>query len=185
MTKKVEICSTALMLLGHKPISSLDEPGAGALLSKNLYDTTYLNFLASNNWNFAQKYISLNRLSAEPSHPNYKYQYQMPSDYVRINTVIPHSDYKIFEDKILSNQTDLGIDYFYTVREELLPPYAVRAMEYLMASTLAIPLTVDTKKAELYTNLYQRQLIQSMNIDSQAEPSEGWADSPITDVRFN
>ncbi len=184
MTKKVEICSTALMLLGHKPISSLDEPGAGSLLAKNLYDTTYLSFLSSNNWNFAQKFINLNRLSQEPEHPDYKYQFQLPHDYVRINTTRPVSDYKIFEDKLYANSQELGLDYFYSVREEMLPPYAVRCMEYLMSSVLAIPLTVDTNKAELYTNLFQRQLIASMSIDAQGTPSESWADSPITDVRF-
>lgn len=185
MTKKVEICSTALMLLGHKPISSLEEPGSGALLAKNLYDTTYLSFLSANNWNFAQKYIGLNRLAEEPLHPNYKYQFQLPQDYVRINTVRPISDYKIFEDKVYSNGQDLGLDYYYSVQEEMIPPYAVRCMEYLMASVLAIPLTVDNAKAELYTNLFQRQLIASMSIDAQGAPVDGWADTPIADVRFN
>lgn len=184
MTKKVEICSNALLLLGHTPISSLDEPGAGALLSKNLYESTYLNFLSLNSWNFAKKHTGLNRLSETPDHPNYQYQYQIPADYVRIQTVIPISDYFIFEDRIYSNHQDLTLDYYYNVREELLPPYAVRAMEYSMASILAMPLTVDPSKAELYAQLFQRQLLSAMSIDGQGVPSQGWSDTPITDVRF-
>ena len=185
MTKKVEICSNALILLGHTPISSLDEPGAGALLAKNLYDTTYEAFLSSNNWNFAKKYAGLNRLSDEPLHPNYKYQYQIPVDFVRINTTIPISDYEIFEDKIYSNSEELGIKYFYKVREEMFPPFAIRCMEYYMASILAIPLTVDTAKANVYGQMFQQQLINSMSIDAQSAPQEGWASTPIADVRYS
>lgn len=184
MTKKIEICSNALILLGHKPISSFEEPGSGALLAKNLYNTTYLNFLSSNNWAFAKKYIGLNRLADTPLHPDYQYQFQLPSDYVRIETTVPVSDYKIFEDKLYSNSADLGLNYFYNIREELLPPYAVAAMEYAMASKLAIPLTVDAKKSELYAQLYARQLSAAMSTDAQGIPSVGWASTPILDVRF-
>ena len=183
MTTKLQICSNALILLGHSPISSLDEPGAGALLAKNLYDSTYAAFLSSNNWSFNKKYLNLNRLSEEPAHPDFKYQFQLPSDYVRVSTTIPISDYEIFEERIYSNSLDLGIKYFYTVREEYLPSYAVRCMEYYMASILAVPLTVDAKKMEIYITLYKQQLMQAMSIDSQGAPQDGFASTPIADVR--
>jgi len=103
---------------------------------------------------------------------------------IRINTTNPVADYDIFEDKIYTNQPDLGIDYFYFVREELLPPPAVRALEYYMASVLAIPLTLDASKSDLYTQLYDRQLQVAMATDAQGRPSVGFASTPITDVRF-
>ena len=184
MEKKIEICSNALLFLGHRPISSFDEPGAGALLSKNLWEPTYRNFLAINPWSFAKKYQGLNRLPQEYPTPDYKYQFQIPSDYIRIDTTVPVSDYQLFEDKIFTNAPDLGLEYYYMVREELLPPYAVRALEYEMASVLAIPLTVDSKKSELYAKLSAKQLQVAMSTDAQSQPPKGFASTPTTDVRY-
>lgn len=184
MEKKIEICSNALLFLGHKPINSFDEPGAGPLLSKNLWEITYRNFLSINPWSFAKKFADLNRLPEEYPTPEYKYQYQMPSDYIRIGTTNPVSDYQIFEDKILSNHNKLGLYYYYEVREELLPPYAVRALEYEMASVLATPLTVDSDKAQLYKSLAIQQLQTAMATDAQSQPAVGFASTPTTDVRF-
>jgi hypothetical protein len=184
MTKKVEICSNALILLGHKPISSLDEPGAGALLCKNLYESTYLDFLSSNNWNFAKKFVNMNRLSETPLNPNWQYQFQLPTDYVRLDGTVPVANYQIFEDKLYTNNQDIGLNYFYNIKEELLPAYAVRAMEYYMAFVLAVPLTVDANKASLYEAMYTKQSLRSMQIDAQGAPSEGFAINPIADVRF-
>lgn len=184
MEKKIEICSVALQLLGHSPISSFEEPGAGALLSKNLYESTYRDFLSSTDWNFSKKYMHLNRISGETNHPNFKYMFQLPVDFLRLSKTVPVADYSIMEDKILTNEPDIFIEYSYRVKEEYLPAYAIKAMHYLMAATLSVPLTVDVKKAEYYTQQYQMQKITAMSIDAQNDPSEGWASTPILDVRF-
>ena len=186
MEKKIEICSNALLLLGHRPISSFDEPGSGPLLSKNLWESTYRNFLSINTWSFSKKYSQLNRLPEYENYPtpNWKYQFQIPSDFIRIHTTVPNCNYEIFEDKIFSNNTDLGLEYFYMVREELLPPYAIRALEYNMASVLAIPLTVDSAKAELYASLFVQQLQVAMSTDAQSQPAKSFIDLPTVDVRY-
>jgi len=185
MEKKIEICSNALLLLGHKPISSFDEPGAGALLAKQLWGSTYRNFLSINPWSFAKKYIILNRLVDKPSNPNWQYQFQLPYDLIRVNTTVPATDYDIFEDKLYSNNTELGLDYFYEIKEELLPPPAIKALEYNMAAVLATPLTLDATKLELYHKLYLQQLQTAMSTDAQGRPLPGFTSTPITDTRYN
>ena len=186
MQKKIEICSNALLFLGHRPISSFEEPGSGALLAKNLWEPTYRNFLSINPWSFAKKYSGLNRLPESENYPtpNWKYQFQLPSDYIRVHTTVPVSNYELFEDKLYSNNADLGIEYFYMVREELLPPYAIRALEYNMASVLAIPLTVDAGKAELYAQLYDKQLQIAMSTDAQSQPAKSFVDLPTVNTRY-
>lgn len=184
MEKKIEICSNALLLLGHRPISSFNEPGSGPLLSENLWEPSYRNFLSINPWSFAKKYQELGRLPDEYPTPDYKYQYQIPSDFIRIDTTVPVSDYQIFEDKLFSNSPALGLEYYYMVREELLPPYAVRALEYYMASVLALPLTMDNKKAEMYIKLYNTQLQVAMSTDAQSQPPKGFTSLPTVDVRY-
>ena len=184
MEKKIEICSNALLLLGHKPISSFDEPGAGALLAKNLWETTYRNFLSINTWKFAKKYANLNRVVTPPLNPQFQYQFQIPSDYIRIQGTNPNIDYEIYEDKILANTTTLDLEYYAVIREELLPPYAVKVLELSMASVLAVPLTVDATRAEYYAKLSQQQLITAMSIDSSSQPAKGFMDTPLTTVRY-
>lgn len=184
MLKKIEICSNALLFLGHRPISSFEEPGSGPLLARNLWESTYRNFLSVNPWSFAKKYIGLNRLTQENPTPNWKYQFQLPSDYIRVHTTVPTSNYELFEDKLFSNSQDIGLEYFYMVREELLPPYAIRALEYNMASVMAIPLTVDSGKAELYAQLYNKQLQVAMVTDAQSQPSKSFVDLPVTQTRY-
>ena len=184
MEKKVEICSNALLLLGHTPISSFDEPGSGALLAKNLYESTYRDFLSSTNWNFSKKYGDLNRLTTSPEHPMYKYQFQIPVDFLRLDSSLPATAYEIIGDKIYTNQPEMHIEYVFRCKEEFLPPYAVKCMQLLMASTLSIPLTADTAKAQYYNQQYEIQKIRSMSIDSQNAPGDGWAELPVFDVRF-
>lgn len=184
MEKKIEICSNALLFLGHKPISSFDEPGAGALLAKNLWEPTYRNFLSINPWTFSKKYVDLNLIVGAPTNPNWQFQFQLPSDYIRVRGTIPNTDYEIYEDRIFTNDNKLGLEYFYMVREELLPPYAVRALEYNMAAVMSVPLTVDAKRAEYYNAQYLQQLAVAMSIDSSSQPARGFQDSPFTDVRY-
>lgn len=184
MQKKIEICSNALLFLGHNPISSFDEPGAGPLLCKNLYESTYKDFLSSTNWNFAKRFTKLNRLAERPEHPEYQYTYQLPNDFLRLDSTIPVQHFEIMEDKVYANSPTLEIEYAYMVREELLPAYAIKAMEILMASTLAVPLTRDSQMSQMYFNLYQRYLLKAGAIDSQNDPSTGFHSTPVLDVRF-
>jgi len=184
MLKKISICSNALLLLGHKPINSFDEPGAGPLLSKNLWEPTVDNMLSINTWTFARHYNDLNRLPEENPTPMYKYIYQLPSDYIRIDTTEPVSDYEIFGDKLYSNSNKLGLYYYRRVPEELFPPYFVRLMEYEMASVLATPLTVDATKAQLYKSFATTQLQTAMSTDAQGQPPKSFADTPTTSTRF-
>lgn len=180
----ITICSNALLLLAHPAINSFEEVGAGATLSKNLYPNTYRLFLSSSNWNFATKTAQLSMLVDKPTNKEYQYQYQIPSDVMRINSTNPITDYSIEGDKILSNSRDLFLEYQSVIDEILLPPTAVDALQNLMASKLAYPLTNDGKKTELYTGLYNNSLQLAKYVDSQNDPNEGFIDNTLINVRF-
>ena len=78
-TSAIQISSNALILLGHPPISSFEEPGAGAQGASNLYEQSYLNMLTVHRWRFATKKAQLSRLTEAPMN-GYSYQFQLPSD---------------------------------------------------------------------------------------------------------
>ena len=58
-TSAIQISSNALILLGHPPIASFEEPGAGAQAASNLYEQSYLNLLTIHRWRFATKKAQL------------------------------------------------------------------------------------------------------------------------------
>jgi len=182
-TSEVSICSNALLLLAHPTINSFDDAGAGATISKNLFPNVYKTFLSSSNWNFATKYVQLSKLVEEPKNKDFKFQYALPNDVMRINTTYPINDYEINGTRILSNEPELHIEYQALVPVTDLPPTAVDALQKLMASTMAYPLTNDGKKTELYASLYVEALKLAKYVDSQNDVNQGFVDNTLVNVR--
>jgi len=184
VSQRVNICSNALLLLAHPPISSLDEIGAGPQLCRLLWDTTYKAFLATSNWNFATKTQQLSMMVDKPTNKDYQYQYKLPSDMIRVNSTNPEDNYIIEGSKLLSNSKNLFLEYQAYIDEIELSPPATEALEYLLATKLAYPLTNDGKKTELYANLYTKALQTAKYVDSQNDPNSGFYDNTLVDVRY-
>ena len=177
----IKIASNALLLLGHEPISSFEEPTAGAQVASNLYESTYDSMLTTYRWRFASKKVKAARLAGTPLN-DFSYKYQIPSDCLYlIKTSAP--DYEIFEDKIFCNDTTLDIEYTYKVSSDGLPAYYVKALEFFLASQFAIPITGDINKANLFDQAYAKQSRMARHADATQRPSDAIAYSPYTDVR--
>jgi len=184
MASDIDIASNALLLIGDEPISSFTEPGAGATAMANLYAETYKELLSEHPWTFAFKEQVLSQLSQSPDElTNFSYAYQLPTDYIRVWNLMPHSNYTIVGDKIYSNETRYLLRYIYKVAESQLPAHFVKAMEYKLASEAAVSVTEDIQKAGYYEAKYDKQLARAKNIDSQGRPSVAIVSSPFVDVR--
>lgn len=176
-TAAISICSNALILIGHNPISSFDEEGIGAQVSKNFYETTYRAKLNEYNWNFAKKQVVLTKLATAPLNDRQKYSYQLPTDHIRTITVYPHSDYTIVKDKIYSDIDNLELDYIYRVDESFLTPLYREALETYFASKFAIPVTENSTNAQLYDGVAARTFAKAKTIDSLEKPNSGSRDA--------
>lgn len=182
-TSAIKMASNALVLLGHPPISDFNEPGAGARSVSNLYESTYRDLLSGTRWRFATKKMNLSKLSASPLN-EYSYQYQLPNDYLYVIRVTDGSDYEIYEDKIYSNMPALSIDYVYRVDESYLPPYFAVLMEYQLAAKLAIPVTANSTRADLYDGMATRQMKKARYLDSSQRPADEKTGSTYVDARL-
>jgi len=182
-TSAIQICSNALILLGHPPISSFDEPGAGAQASANLYEQSYLNLLTTHRWRFATKKAQLARLTAEPLN-GYKYQFQLPSDLLYLIKKEEGFQYEVYGDKLHSNNSVESIDYLYRVNEDNLPPYFIKTVEFFMASQMAIPVVGNTSRADYYYQAYEMQLKRAKFADSTQRPGDTFTQSPYVQVRY-
>jgi len=179
----VHISSNALMLIGHQPITSFEEAGAGARVANAFYDTSYKALLSLHPWTFATKKASLNQLSQKPLN-EWQYMYQIPTDSIKILNVYPHSDYAIYEDKIYSNNSSLDLDYLYRVDESYLPTEFRETLELYLAAKWAIPVTENATTAGQYLQMYEIQLRKAKYIDSQSKPNKAVPDVAAAPIRL-
>lgn len=166
----ISICSRALMLLGHNPISSFNDPGAGAAVASAMYESSLLSLIHSHRWNFTKKKAQLNRLVAAPLN-TWKYQYQLPSDYIAMIKTSTNTNYEIQQDKVLSDQDSLEIDYIFRPDESQFPPLFTETLEFYLASKFAIPVTDSKTNAEVYLGFYNQQIKKAKAVDSQSVPA--------------
>ena len=82
----VSVCNEALLLLGDKTISSLSDTSTEGKICNAMYDSCRQDLLRKHPWNFAIERVSLAALGAAPEF-RYDYQYQAPSDCLRLLTV--------------------------------------------------------------------------------------------------
>ena len=186
MSTSIDIVSNALLLVGDSPISSFDDPGAGAQIASAIYGDTYTSLLSEHPWGFAFKELRLSKLSQVPDiETNYSYAFQLPPDMIRLWAILPYSNYTIVGSLLYSNQTEIMARYIYQPEEVDLPPHFVKALEYKLASDFAISVTEDTQKSQFYEQKYLRQISLARSIDSQGRPQTAIMDQPFVDVRLN
>lgn len=183
MATDISISSNALILIGAQPISSFDDPGAGALAASNLYEDTLKRVLSEHYWRFAIKKQKLNRLSQEPIN-QYQFAFQLPTDLISIVTVRPFTNYQVFQTFLYSNVQDLDLDYVFRPAEVDMPVYFTKALEYRLAADFSISVTNDPKKNELWERKYLQEISHARSIDSRGTPPVPIVDQPFTDVRF-
>ena len=183
MATDIEICSNALIMVGHGPIASFTDGGAGANTAAALYNTTYESLLSQYRWRFASAKQTLNKLTASPLN-EWTNAFQLPSNYIVAIGIHPRVDYEIYEDKILTNASAIDLDYIFKPSESKLPGYFQRLLEFNLASVFAIPVTDNSTKAEEYRKMYEDQLKRSRYTDSQARPVDAIYDSPLIDARY-
>lgn len=184
MPSSIDIASNALLLIGDNPISSFDDPGAGAQAAANLYPETKKRLLSAHPWSFATKQQRLNRLSQVPDDlTGFNNAFQLPTDLIRIWNIQQHSDYILVGNLLYSNQTEILATYIFDVDEVNLQPHFVKHLEYALAADFAISVTEDLNKAQYYE---QKSIVagsQAMAIDAQNRPQSGIIDSPLIDAR--
>jgi len=83
MTSVVEICNSALNILGANNITALTEDSKNARLCNQRYEPLRDAVFREHTWNCLVKRVQLARDTASPTH-EYNYQYQLPSDCLRV-----------------------------------------------------------------------------------------------------
>lgn len=196
----LSICSDALLMLGANAISSFNEGTDAANISDRLYSDLRDQALLVYPWSFSFKKVKLSRLVTNPT-TEYKYEYQLPGDRLGPPRQIftsaspgqrPSKEYRIFQDKLLTDYEEVWIDYQYSVQEFEMPVYFVQLLKYMMAWHLAYPITDQDSKAQYWQGVavgspsengrggYMRTAIQ---MDGQGQPTNYIDDFALIAVR--
>jgi len=178
MPTEIEVCNAALMAIGVKPITSLDDAISSANVLKVWYPITRDSVLRAHPWNFAEKRAVLALVAGETPAMDYAYFFQLPGDCLRVRKLSDEAvdiPYKVEGNRLLMDEAEGSI--LYTFRETNISawdPIAVECLIFRLASNVAFPLKQDAALVKTMFELYKDRLPDAQSVDAQ----EGTADAP-------
>ena len=170
----IKVCSRASILMGGSPISSFDEGTSEADVVDAMYEDIARAALTSTRWRFSTNQQVLSRLSADPT-GRYSSAYQKPSDVLMLSAVTIQDsiiEYDTYGDKIFCDTSTSDVvvaDYIFRAVESYWPSYFTLAVEFQVASMLAISVARDSSLAQMLDQQGERQMIKARRLDSQQQ----------------
>jgi len=190
-TTKVDICSTALVMIGANTITSFSDDSTEANVCNTVYEDILKSALTRHRWRFATEQKQLSLLTAEPT-GRYAYAYQLPTqpELLQLITltvndiVIPYERYgdKVFLDNYGSTSTVI-CDYIYRADEGEFPPHFILALEYTLASLFAGSIARDSGMIKQFSDMAERQYLIAKNVDSAERTTKQLDQSRFINLR--
>jgi hypothetical protein len=184
----LQICSTALVMIGAQPITSFQDGTTEANVAKNLYEDTVRDLLTRHRWRFASGQAQLSRRSEAPL-DGWDAAYQLPTDMLVLHN-LKVNGYTVAYDryqKLAYCNADVAdqviADYTFRADEDLWPPYFVSLVETYLASLFAYSVANQIQTADFLDKKALRHLALARNIDSQEQTTRKLDMSLFTRVR--
>ena len=192
MASTVDICNSALNLLGASTISALTEDTKNARLCNQRYEPIRNRVFRSHNWNCLIKRVELAQDSTGPV-IEYTYGYTLPSDCLRVlkvhngttDSIASALDYKVEGRKIV---TDEGTVYLVYVALDTDPTnydsYLYEAVSHQLAADLAYAITNNSTLANQYMSRADERLREARFIDATENALDTVEANEFTDARL-
>jgi hypothetical protein len=189
MASEVQICNMALTRLGAASIVSLTDGTTSANLCNTLIDNLSYRVMIQGSWTTTIFRAELAQ-SAFPPEYDYAYAYQLPTSpkCLKVLDVAgdPFIEYKVEGDKLLTDESEIFLRYIgVPASTEDYGPLLTEAIEVLLASYLAYPLTANKELAMGLKKEYEELLLNSLTIDGQQGSKEEVVISDLTSVRYS
>ncbi len=183
MASKVEICNSALNMLGANNITDLTEDSKNARLLNQRYEPIRDAVFRTHAWNCLIKRIELAADTDTPTH-EYTYQYTLPADCLRVLRIGGHHDgsssdldngqqFKIEGRKVLTDETTVYLIYISKITD--VNEYDTLLQETIaarLAAELCHAVTSSTSLAGQLKESYEEKLREARFTDA----TEGTAD---------
>ena len=185
-TTDIEIMSDAVILLGKKPFTTIDDAGEFAVSVQKFYDLLVSSELAKNSWKFAKKVVDLSLVAGfDPDFAWYNSAYDLPADFLSLVRVYPNIPYQIFGRRIYcSSQGRLQLEYNYNVPVTYWSAPFKEFMVYALAAKLSPSVTENANLTQMMIMERNATKAIAMYVDSQNSPSVPIQSSPWREVRL-
>jgi hypothetical protein len=170
----VSISNTALLYIGADEITAFNDASREAKVCNQIYETTKVSMLQKFPWRFSLRTRQLSKLATPPAEiQNFRFEnaFLIPAESMRIiRTDQPSDDYIVVGENIFSNEDEIRVEMQIDPDESTLPDYFINALEFELAARLAMALTDDGGKYQIFQQKADLELARAKNIDSQEQP---------------
>ncbi|EPR44579.1 hypothetical protein dsx2_1538 [Desulfovibrio sp. X2] len=181
MATDVAVCNMALTALGHETISALEERSKAAGLCRLHLSTARRELLEAHNWAFATASADLAALSAPAASygaGHWATAFRLPVDCLKARALSTGAPFEIMGDTLLTDEPAARLTYTRDISEAArFPASFARALSFLLASLLAVPLMQSERLEQGMTERFLVQIGNAREIDAdQGVPGK---DDPV------
>jgi len=192
MASIVNICNSALNLIGASTISALTEDTKNARLCNQRYEPVRNRVFRGHNWNCLIKRVELAQNSTAPV-MEYSYAYALPSDCLRVlrifngttNSIESDLEYKIEGKNVITNQTTVYLVYTSLDTDpNNYDAYLREAISHQLGADLAYAITNNATLAKNLMARADERLREARFIDSTENSLETIEATEFTNARL-
>ena len=192
MASVVNMCNSALNLLGASTISSLTEDTKNARLCNQRYEPIRNRVFRSHNWNCLIKRV---QLAADSTGPvvEYTYGYTLPTDCLRVmkihngstDSIASDLDYKVEGRKIVTDITTIYLVYIALITDpNEYDSYLREAVSHQLAADICYAITNNSTLANNYMTRADERLREARFIDATENSLDTIEANEFTDARL-
>jgi len=179
----------ALSKLGANTIVSLTDGTSEAILCNTFFEDLAKRVMVQGSWTSTIKRAALAQTTNTPTY-DYSYEYQLPVGpkclkVLDIDEEVPGTiDYRIEGDKLLTDESSINIRYIgYLTTTEDYGVLLTEAIETLLASYLALPLTGNAQLSQALKQEYIEILNNNLAVDGQQGEKQTVSITDLIEVR--
>ncbi len=192
MASIVDICNSALNLLGASTISALTEDSKNARLCNQRFEPVRNRVFRSHNWNCLITRIQLAQDTTGPV-VEYTYGYTLPTDCLRVlkihngttDSIASNLDYKVEGRKIVTNEGTIYLVYIALDTDpNTYDSYLAESISHQLAADLCYAITNNSTLANNYMARADERLREARFIDATENSLDTIESGEFTDARL-
>jgi len=192
MASTVDICNSALNLLGASTISALTDDSKNARLCNQRYEPVRNRVFRSHAWNCLHKRVQLAQNSTAPV-IEYSYAYSLPSDCLRVlkvhngttDSIASSIDYKLEGRNIVTDEGTIYLIYIALITDpNEYDSYLQESISHQLAADIAYAVTNNATLANNYMTRADERLREARFVDATENSLGTIESSEFTDARL-
>ena len=192
MASTVDICNSALNLLGASTISALTDDSKNARLCNQRYEPVRNRVFRSHAWNCLHKRVQLAQNSTAPV-VEYSNAYALPSDCLRVlkihngttDSIVSSIDYKLEGRNIVTDEGTIYLIYIALITDpNEYDSYLQESISHQLAADIAYAVTNNATLANNYMTRADERLREARFIDATENALGTIESNEFTDARL-